>query len=348
MNLKFFLIHPNEYLEKALNLLNKNQKGIVLVIDKENSLVGTVTDGDIRRSILLGGNLETPIKKIMNPNPIFLTKEMDELTIESVFLTSQLRQIPIIDENRKIFGLKFSEGESLIGLPTVRPVIMAGGKGERLYPMTNGTPKALLKVGEKTIIEGNIINLVKQGFGKITISTGHLGSKIQEKLGDGSKWNIQLDYIHEEKPLGTLGSLSMIKNFSEEAILVLNGDILTSVDFIAMVRFHEKEKADFSIAVRKVTAEIPFGIVKMSEDYSINSIVEKPSQEFYINAGIYIINSNLVEKIKPNEFLDAPTFIKKDVLEKGFSIKAFLITEFWLDIGRPEELKFAKKNFDRY
>ena len=340
MNLEKFFLAPEKSIKDALVCLNSNQKGIVLIVDSEHILLGTITDGDIRRALLEGKTLATEVSKILNENPIFLTEDMEESTFQSVVEVSGIRQLPVLNRERKVIDIFFSKG--IEPLKKVHGVIMAGGEGKRLRPLTENTPKPLLSLGKNSIIEDIILKMAKAGIQNITISTGFKKDKVIDFLGDGSKWKVNLDYIEEPKPLGTLGALGFLDVKSEFDYLVSNGDIVSTVDIGSFVRFHRRHRSDITVAVHRVSHEIQYGVVEIN-GFNVVSLSEKPSYDFNINAGMYIIKGSLVKKIKQGVNLDATQFIKEHLQSPEVKINAFLITERWIDVGSPENLKIARE-----
>ena len=343
--LKKFMLSPQHTIRDALECMTQNQKGITLVVDSKNQLLGTVTDGDTRRALLAGKDLDTPLNLVMKTNPIFITEDMDEKAIRSVLSVSGLRQIPVLNSSRQVTNIKFPFEPQNQPIK-IKAIIMAGGLGTRLRPITNHIPKPLIKMGDKAIIENIIDNLTSQGIRDISISINYKKDQIIDFLGNGERWNANIEYIEETKPLGTLGAVSHLQVHKDEVILIVNGDIYTNLDYLAMGRFHVRHKSEFTVAIRSVNYEFPYGMVNL-KDYVVTSVSEKPEFRFNINAGIYMMNSNLLKKIPKNQFVQATDFIKQQLLENSFHVHAFLITESWIDIGQHENLEKAKDMYKK-
>lgn len=335
------MVTPHQTLRDVFVLLNKNLKGIVFVVDEHQVLLGSITDGDCRRAILEGKDLSEKAAKVMYPKPTVIKTPVDENEVQRLFRATRVRQIPIVDATGRIVDIRFVEDNTLLDLPEIRAVIMAGGFGKRLLPLTEKTPKPLLKVGNQTIIEGIIHNLRSQGITDITVSVGFEKNQIRDFLGDGSQWMVKISYLEENEPLGTLGPLGGLDLAQNQMALVVNGDLITEVDYVAMARFHTHHKADITVGVRKIGYEIPYGVINTLGE-NVVSLSEKPLVDFNINAGMYLFSTEAKKLIKPHTPLQATDFIRDVLNDKKLNIRAFSITEYWLDIGRPEELKLAR------
>ena len=342
INWKELLIKPNDSLEHAIKVLHEGGARITLVTDKYNKLLGTVTDGDIRRALINKLTMKSEITSVMNSKPIKVSKNLLKKELLQLMTSKGLIHMPIVNENGVICGLETIE--HLIKNPIFKnPVfLMAGGFGKRLQPLTEITPKPLLRVGDKPIIETIIKQFIEHGFHEFYISTHYKSEQIREYFKDGSQYGANIHYIYEDSPLGTAGSLGLLpKDISELPIIVMNGDLLTKVDFKNLLDFHDASGNDATMCVREYDIQVPFGVVEMNEG-RIEKIREKPVHKFFVNAGIYVLNNNLIKKVDGKSYLDMPDFLENELKNKG--INAFPIHEYWLDVGRIEE--YTKANQD--
>ena len=341
-NWKEILIKPSDSLEHAIKVLHEGGFRITLVADKNNKLLGTVTDGDIRRALINKLTMKSEVSIIMNSNPVKADESFSKQEILQLMKSKDLIQMPIINKNGLISGLETIE--HLIKSPNHKnPVfLMAGGFGKRLYPLTESTPKPLLKIGGSPIIETIIKQFIDYGFYEFYISTHYKSEQIREYFKDGRQYGVNIHYIYEESPLGTAGSLGLLpKNISELPMIVMNGDLLTKVDFKNLLDFHDASGNDATICVREYDVQVPFGVVEMNKG-RVEKIREKPVHKFFVNAGIYVLNSNLIKKIDGKSYLDMPNFLEDELKNKG--IDAFPIHEYWLDIGRIDEYRKANQD----
>ena len=315
---------------------------IVLIVSKNNKLIGTVTDGDIRRGLLNGINLKDKISKIMKKDPLVVTNQLNKKTAKYIMKANSLLQLPIIDKNKKIVGLHLWNEYQSIYLKKNTVVIMAGGFGKRMMPETKSTPKPMIKLHGKPILEHIIINIRECGFKNIIITTHYLSDVIKNYFGNGKKWGVNINYFKEKMPLGTAGSLSSIKFNSNKPIVVTNGDVMSDINFSEILEYHINHKADATMAVREVEEQNPFGVIE-SSGIDIKRIIEKPIKKLAVNAGIYVINKKMTNYVKKNEALKMTDFFT-NIKKKNKKTILFPIHETWKDIGKPADLKIKKKN----
>ncbi len=336
------ILRCTDTMQSAITVLNDEVLRIVMIIDSNDCLVGTVTDGDIRRALVKRLPMNALISDFMHKNPITATDKENRKEILSMMKREGILQIPILDCNNKIVGLETLQGlleEKKLDNPVF---LMAGGFGTRLRPLTNDTPKPLLKVGEKPILETILNKFIDVGFHNFFISTHYKSEMINKYFGDGSKWGVNIEYVHEEKPLGTAGALGLLPdNLPNLPILIMNGDLLTNVNFRHLLEFHESQKNVSTICVREYDFKVPYGVI-VCDDEKISSIVEKPIHKFFVNAGIYVLNKSLLENIDSNSYLDMPNLLNKLISDNDEYIGVFPIHEYWLDIGRMAEYKQAQ------
>lgn len=340
---KKHLIISGSLIREALIQLDKlASDAILFVIDEENKLIGSLTDGDIRRGLIKGHTINDQINIIIQPNPRFIRKGDSDIEKVILFREMQFRIIPIIDiENRVINVINFREIKSYLPIDVV---IMAGGKGQRLLPLTEQTPKPMLKVGEKPIIEHNIDRLALFGIDDFWISINYLGDQIKSYFDDGSNKNICINYINEEKPLGTIGSVSNIKNFKHDYVLITNSDILTNIDYEHFFLDFINQNADLSIATIQYNVSIPYAVLDTDKG-QVRSFSEKPTYTYYSNGGIYLIKKYLLSHIPPNKYFDATDLISK-FLKLNLKVYSYPLTEYWLDIGNHDDYAKALKDIN--
>ena len=344
-----FVINEKANIVEAIRQIDKNGKGIVLIINSQGHMLGTITDGDIRRAILRQVDLNSPIlsivskKSAMYAKPVTARLGTDVNTLIQVMKAYSIKQVPMVDDQDRVVDLVtwdelISPSETgLIG------VVMAGGFGKRLEPLTNNIPKPMLKIGGKPLLELIVLKLKNAGIKEIYITTHYHSEKIVEHFGNGEAFGLKIKYLEEEQPLGTAGSLRLLPNL-KKPLVVMNGDILTSVDLNAMWFFHQSNNADLSVAVREYIHTIPYGVIELEGNF-IRSLDEKPVIRKFINAGIYIINPDLISNIPQTTPFDMTELIQM-VIQKGCKTASFPIIEYWLDIGRQDDYYQAKGDFE--
>ena len=323
----------------VLRIIDAGTLRIAVVIETNGRLIGTITDGDIRRGLLNGLQLTDKAKDVMNANPV-VSLETSRQRVLAIMEEKQVDQIPIIDQAGMLVGIETIHDQLGNRVKDHPVVLMAGGMGTRLRPLTDKTPKPMIKVGDKPLLEDTILNLKSQGFQKFYLSVNYLKEVIQEYFSDGAALGVQIKYLIEENFLGTAGALSLIKEKTDQPILVMNGDIMTTVRFEHLLDFHQNQKSDITTCVRDHQYEIPFGVVEAKGTHLIN-IKEKPLKKCRINAGVYVIEPHVLSLISHGSRTDMPDLIST-VLSLGGSASIFPIREYWLDIGNPQDLKHAQ------
>ncbi len=337
-------IDANKSLIDVLNNLESEKSQIVLIIDSDKKLLGTVSDGDIRRHLITGKTLSTKVSEVMNKNFISIKKGENKQRILKLMKEKSISQIPVLDESGKILEIvllkELIEVKEFLDNPVL---IMAGGIGSRLRPFTEKCPKPMLKVGEKPILEILIEQFIDNGFSNFYISVNYLKEQIIEYFGNGKKWGIDIKYLIEKEPLGTAGAISFLPKEIKKPFIVINGDILTKFNMRQMIDFHNKNQSQMTICTREYEVKIPFGVVE-TKGIELKQIIEKPSYKHYINAGVYTFNHEILEIIPKNKPLDMPDLISKlQSLNKKIIICP--IHEYWIDIGRHETLNKAHKSW---
>lgn len=343
MDWRELLVSPQTPILHTLEIIDKSARQIALVADENDRLLGTVTDGDIRRGLLKGRALQDPISLIMNSFPTVASPYETRENILALMKIKKIHQIPIVDEDGKIVHV---EVLNELLRPTKKDnwvVLMAGGLGTRLHPLTHDCPKPLLPVGNKPLLETILQSFIDQGFHRFYISVKYKAEMIQEHFGDGSNWGISIQYLQEKESLGTAGALSLLPEKPSEPFFVMNGDLLTKVNFEQLLDFHKTYQAQATMCVREYDHQIPYGVVRLDR-YRLTSIEEKPTQRFFVNAGIYVLSPDAVENIPHNQYFDMPSLFDHLVKNQQQTI-AFPIREYWLDIGRMADFERANMEF---
>jgi dTDP-glucose pyrophosphorylase len=326
-------------IREVIENLNDIAIQIVLIADPGYKLLGTISDGDIRRGLLRGLGMDSGIDSVYRRDPLVVPESMDQELVLQLMTANQIRQIPIVDEKRQIVGLYLWE---LISDSKKRPnlmVIMAGGKGTRMHPHTENCPKPMLTIGGKPMLELIILRAISEGFNKFLISIHHLGHMIKEYFGSGEKWGVEISYLNEENPLGTAGALSLLDPRPDVPFLVTNGDVITDFHLSNIIEFHYRHQSEATMAVRLQEWQNPFGVLKLN-GVKIVSFEEKPIVRNYINAGVYVLSPRTLDLLKYGEFCDMPTLFDR-LNSLNMNIVAYPIHEHWMDVGRPQDLEFV-------
>ena len=337
------LLNPTSTIKQALQIIDGGAIQIALVVDKDEKLLGTVTDGDIRRGLLNNLSLTDSIETIIFKTPTICSIEDTKEKILEIALAKKLHQIPIVDKDGRLIGIKEIDELLKPEYKSNRVVLMVGGLGTRLRPLTDHTPKPMLKVGNKPILETIILNFKKYGFVNIILCVSYKSEIIEEYFKDGSEFGVNIEYVHENKRMGTAGALSLVKEKLNESFFVMNGDLLTNINFENMMEYHLSNNSVATMGVREYDFQVPYGVVK-TDGINIVSIEEKPVHQFFVSGGVYVLNSAVLEYIPEDEFYDMPTLFEKLIEEKEKSI-SFPIHEYWLDIGRIDEYEKANREF---
>ncbi len=342
MNSEDFLISYKSTIIDALKKIDEYSSfgtRILFVEDENKKICGSVSDGDCRRGLIAGKQLNAPIYEIMNKNFTYLNKnEYDIETIKKI-RSLQLKYVPVLNENGSLYKVRdFTDGKSFI---PVDAVLMAGGKGERLRPLTLETPKPLLKVADKPIIDYNIENLIHYGIENINVTVNYLGEQIEKHFSEPVNGQT-IKCIREGQFLGTIGSLEIIKDWKNDTILLMNSDLFTNIDFESFYLHFKKHNADMSVAAVPYNVNIPYGIFDIENTREIKGIKEKPSFYYYANAGIYLIKRELLSLIPKDTFYNATDFMEK-LIELNKKVIRYPIAGYWIDIGKPEDFKSVQE-----
>jgi dTDP-glucose pyrophosphorylase len=337
-NWKQILVSPFTNIQEVLKIIDKASLKLALVVDSDSNLLGTVSDGDIRRSLINGMPLDTLISEIMFTSPTTLSLKTPKEKILALMAEKKLYAIPVLNKGK------------VVGLETLHEInrkdeyenpvfLMAGGFGTRLRPLTDNCPKPLLKVGGKPILETVLLSFIRAGFKRFYISTHYLPGMIRDYFSNGELWGISIEYIHEDEPLGTGGALGLLpKDLPNLPVIVMNGDVLTKVNFEGLLAFHNDNNATATMCVREYEYQVPFGVVE-NEGHFIKSMVEKPIQQFHVNAGIYVISREVIDSVNKNEVVDMPKLLERFIDKK---VIMYPFHDYWLDIGRVDDFKRAQ------
>ena len=329
-------------LREVIAVIDRGELQITLVVDEKRRLLGTITDGDVRRGLLRGLGLDALAGRVMTTDAITVTEDLT-FNEDSWLLHKRLaRRIPMVGADGVVVGLALPEDELVAqGVPN-RVVIMAGGLGTRLGKLTEHTPKPLLKVGTKPILETILESFLAQGFRHFHISVNYKAQMIEDYFGDGSSWGAEISYLRETQRLGTAGALSLLPR-PEAPIVVMNGDLLTKVNFRQMLEFHRIHRQKATVAVRKYDVRVPFGVVELRRD-EITRIVEKPEYNFFVNAGIYLLDPECLPLVPYNQFFDMPDLLKALIADDA-KVGSFPLHEYWLDVGRLDDFETANLTY---
>ena len=343
-NIDNIKLNINSTIKEALKIIDNGALQIALVVNENDILLGTLTDGDIRRGLLKGLDLNSSIKSIIFKTPTIAKISDTKEEILKLALSKKLHQIPIVDERGKILGIQ--EIEELIKPKdkTNKVILMVGGLGTRLRPLTENTPKPMLKVGNKPILQTIVEKFAEYGYTDIVMCVNYKSHMIQDYFGDGKEFGVNIEYVLENQRMGTAGALSLLKDKPNEPFFVMNGDLLTNVNFEHLHNYHLSNNSLGTMCVREYDFQVPYGVVNISNS-KITSIEEKPTHKFFVSAGIYMLSPEVLDYIPKNQFYDMPTLFEKIIGENKNAI-SFPLREYWLDIGRIEEYKKANEEYD--
>lgn len=316
---------------------------ISLIVDKDKHLLGTVTDGDVRSAILKGVPLSVSVKKIMNTRPITALNSQSRERLLAIMSANKIHQIPLLDTAGRVTGIEFIDDLIKEKKKDNIVVLMAGGLGSRLRPLTDDCPKPLLRVGTKPILETILENFIECGFETFFIAVNYKDEMIKKYFKDGKNWGCKIRYLSEKRKLGTAGALSLLPSIPRKPVIVMNGDLLTRINFNQLLDFHRQHRASATMCIREYGLQVPYGVVKM-DAHLINKIEEKPIHKFFVNAGIYVFEPHVFPRIPKNRALDMPSLLQSLTKAKQH-VAAFPIREYWLDIGRIDDLDRANQEF---
>jgi dTDP-glucose pyrophosphorylase len=334
------LLREMDSLEEAALCLSKNSLQIVLIIDNARKLLGTVTDGDIRRALLAGYSMQSPLREIMEKEPTYVRVGHSRRRALQILQDKNLLHLPVLDQGGLVVGLETIQDLLFEEKKNNRVLLMAGGFGKRLYPLTKDTPKPLLPVGGKPILETIVEQLVEEGFHHFLFSVHYRAEQVREHFGDGKRWGIEIQYLEEDKPLGTAGAIGLLDPSQiTDPFIVMNADLITKLDFTQLINHHIQSGGAATVCVREYEFTVPFGVVD-GENGSMNKIVEKPIHHWFINAGIYVLQPELIGSFETNVALSMPGLLNK-ISQEGRKVTMFPIHEYWADVGHMEEYERA-------
>ncbi|MBD1386227.1 nucleotidyltransferase family protein [Mucilaginibacter rigui] len=340
-NYKDHLILTGTLIIEALIQLDKLAKDAILfVVDEDDKLIGSLTDGDIRRGLIKGLSTKHPVTDIIQSSPRYLRKGESDINKVVEYREANFRIIPILDKsNRVVNVINFRETRSYLPIDAV---IMAGGRGQRLKPLTDTTPKPLLKIGDKPIMEHNLDRLALFGIDDFWVSVKYLGEQIENYFGDGTSKNVNIKYVWETEALGTIGAVSKIKDFQHDYVLVTNSDILTNLDYEHLYISFLQKDADFAVVTIPYEVKIPYAVLETT-DGNVKSLKEKPTYTYYSNAGIYLMKKDVLSYLPTDTFFDATDLIEK-LLAEGLNVVSYPLAGYWLDVGKHDDFEKGQKD----
>jgi dTDP-glucose pyrophosphorylase len=338
---KDHLILSGARVKEALLKFNElSPDAILFVVDKDGKLIGALTDGDVRRGLLKGFSIESSVNEIIQNNPRYIRKGENNLEKIIEYREGDFRVVPVVDESHRVVNvINFRKIRSYLPIDAV---IMAGGRGQRLQPLTDSVPKPLLKVGGKAIMEHNLDRLTLFGIDDFWVSVKYLGEQIENHFGKGKEKNIKIEYVWENEPLGTIGAVSQIKNFEHDYILVTNSDLLTNIDYEQFFLEFIKQDADLAVLTIPYQVNIPYAVLE-TDNGTVKSFKEKPSYTYYSNGGIYLIKKEMLKYIPENTFFNA-TDLMEVLIKNKLKVISFPFSGYWLDVGKHED--FEKAHID--
>lgn len=343
-NSKKISIPPQASIKEAVEAIDKGVMQIALVV-KDDKLVGTISDGDIRRAFLSGCTLNDKIEGHYNHRPITGRLGQSHEDLVQLALRHKVKQIPMLDEHEKLIGIECIDDYLSSPAKPNAIVLMAGGLGTRLRPLTSDTPKPMLTVGSKPILETILESFARYGFRNFFFSVNYKAEKIRNYFKNGERYGVSITYLNEKTRLGTAGALSLLPlEHIREPIIVMNGDLLTNVNFEHLLNYHLLTNAEATMCIREYKLQVPYGVVE-TEGAAIQKIVEKPTQQFFVNAGIYVLEPSVLQFIPKDTAYDMPHLFEK-LIDGGYKTCSFPITDYWLDIGQPHDFDQANLEYD--
>lgn len=337
-----YLVESTTSVKHAIERLDRLPTKLLLVVNSKK-LIGSVTDGDIRRALMSHFSLDISVAKIMNNAPKTLAAKDSTMMAKGLIQKFGISAVPVVNTEGEIIDL-LQDDKHLIQKRDNAVFLMAGGFGTRLRPLTNDCPKPMLRVGDKPILETIMEQFVSRGFHNFYISTHYLNEQIESHFGDGEDFGVTISYVHEENPLGTAGAIGLLpESAKEKSLILMNGDLLTNLMFDEFLDYHLEESSGISVGVKEYQYQVPFGVIS-HQGNRVQEIIEKPIQSEFINAGIYCISPQVLNQVRTNEYLDMPTLIQNQ-LDLGNNVSMFPIHEYWLDIGRYSDYQKAQSEY---
>lgn len=342
MDIQRVKLAENSSIKEALRVIGIERVRLGIVVDKHDKLLGVISDSNIRKALINGKSVNDNIASIYTKNPLTIKENISEAELLELSSKTDIYDFPVVDEKGKVISIK--SVASVLGQKKVSNtvILMAGGLGTRLAPLTKDTPKPMLKVGKKPILETIIERFRAQGFHNFTLCVNYKKQIIEQHFKNGEQFGVSIAYTKERKKLGTAGALSLLKNM-QESFIVMNADILTELNFKELLSAHHKSKALLTMCVREFSYQVPYGVIERKDAY-INKIIEKPTQKFLVSAGIYVLEPDVLSFIPKNTSLDMPELVA-NLLQKKAKINSYVINDYWIDIGRMDEFNKANEDF---
>ena len=342
-NLQSLIISPDSSLRDAVAAINDGARQVALVVDEEQRLIALITDGNIRRGLLQGLDLDCPVSKVMNIEPIVCLVEDGLVATRRLMRRRQLHHVPIVDRDGRLIDLLWLDDVAEVKEQSTRVFLMVGGQGLRLRPLTESVPKPMLKVGGRPILEQIIESFADQGFLDFTLSINYLGEVIRQYFGDGHKMGVKIRYIEEADRLGTAGALSLLSAVPDQPVIVMNGDLLTSIRFEDVLQFHKDTGAIATMCARQFDMQVPFGVIE-TDGTRMMRIAEKPIHHHLVNAGVYVLSPEVFAGLEEGKALDMPDLLSS-LSAQHHHVAVYSVDEYWRDIGRIEDLEQARSEF---
>jgi len=337
------IVRRTDTILETLRIIDASALQIGCIVDEAGILCGIVTDGDVRRALLRGSDLGRPVDEISNHTPVTFRAGAEKGYMLAQMKRRGISAAPLIDEDRRIVGLVTLA--ELLARPVRDNIVMlmAGGLGTRLRPLTDTVPKPLLKIGSKPILQTILESFIDNGFHRFYFSVNYKADMIEQYFGDGSRFGVEIEYIHERKRMGTAGALYFLPKGLDASVIVMNGDLLTKMDFGEFLDYHEARQAAATMAVREYTYQVPYGVIGY-EGEQIKTIVEKPTQSYFIAAGIYALSPDAVAQVQEERYLDMPDLFNQLIDEQKKAV-IFPIRDYWMDIGRIDDFHQAESDY---
>ena len=342
--LKDLTIAPEASVRAALEAIDRSKRQIALVVSADGRLVATVTDGDVRRGILRGVDLDGSVAQVMHTTPTTVTLGAPDAETRQLIRARKLHHVPVLDRDGRLVDLATVEDLFGVTPKDTRVVLMAGGLGKRLRPLTETVPKPMLPVGGKPLLEQIIGVFADQGFSRISISVNYRAEMVRDHFGDGSALGVDIDYVEEKQAMGTAGALSLLNERPDGPFIVMNGDLLVALQFSELLAYHGQKRAACTLVVRDYEYQVPYGVVR-SDNGLMTGIEEKPVERFFVNGGIYVLSPDALDHLTPGEPLDMPDLLTRIVRAEG-KVGVYPLRDYWRDIGRIDDLEAARSEFD--
>ena len=343
-NINNLFIAPTATIREAVEVIDRGACKTALVVDASGFLLGVIADPDIRRAILNNQDFSASVNDIMNRTPLTLVHNIAYDDAMKFMRTHKRDLVPILDENGKVVDVITLADSITPRLQDNEIILMAGGKGERLLPITQSKPKPMIKIGTKPLLSTLIENMAEQGFHNFTLSLNYLGRKIENYFGDGSGLGVNIKYLYEDAPLGTAGALSLLKEKPTKPFLTMNCDVLTKVNVNDVLNYHMQSKCAATMCVTQQSIEVPFGVIE-HDNFQLKNIVEKPKVDYLVNAGVYVFSPNVLGLLNAGSPIDMPSFLRK-IDQKLEKVAIFPIHEYWIDVGTHTSLAQAKSDYN--